>query len=161
MDLIPGKRDSPHLCAAGSAAVSAALGGQDACAPIQMGTVPFFLLAHLARFRLLRGFSTLRESVILGVGGMRIGRLQQRPDGHRDDCVCSEAMFPSLNLDHDLFKSLWPSNHRDWTPEQAVLARGRDSGEPRDGPQHPRLSLAESRRLRPLPTTIRLSIWTS
>jgi hypothetical protein len=33
-----------------------------------------------------------------------------------------EAMLPSLKLNGDLVKSLKPSNSRDWTPEQAVLA---------------------------------------
>jgi len=33
-----------------------------------------------------------------------------------------EAMFPTLKLNEDLFRSLTPSNSRDWTPEQVVLA---------------------------------------
>jgi hypothetical protein len=33
-----------------------------------------------------------------------------------------EVLFPSLKLDPNLLKSLKPSNTRDWTPEQAVLA---------------------------------------
>lgn len=33
-----------------------------------------------------------------------------------------EALFPTLKLNGDLVKSLKPSNDRDWTPEQAVLA---------------------------------------
>ncbi len=33
-----------------------------------------------------------------------------------------EAMLPTLKLNGDLVKSLKPSNSRDWTPEQAVLA---------------------------------------
>lgn len=33
-----------------------------------------------------------------------------------------EAMLPSLKLNDDLVKSIKPSNNRDWTPEQAVLA---------------------------------------
>lgn len=33
-----------------------------------------------------------------------------------------EAMFPTLELNKDLVKSLKPSNDRDWVPEQAVLA---------------------------------------
>ncbi len=33
-----------------------------------------------------------------------------------------DAMFPTLKLNGDLVKSLTPSNNRDWTPEQAVLA---------------------------------------
>ena len=32
-------------------------------------------------------------------------------------------MFPTLKLNDDLFKWLKPSNNRDWTPEQAVLAQ--------------------------------------
>lgn len=32
------------------------------------------------------------------------------------------ALFPSLKLNPDLLKSLKPSNNRNWTPEQAVLA---------------------------------------
>ena len=39
-----------------------------------------------------------------------------------------EAMFPTLKLNDDLFKSLKPSNNRDWTPEQAVLARAEFRG---------------------------------
>jgi hypothetical protein len=33
-----------------------------------------------------------------------------------------EAMFPTLKLNEDLFRSFTPSNHRNWVPEQAVLA---------------------------------------
>ena len=33
-----------------------------------------------------------------------------------------EALFPSPKLNDDLFKTLAPSNHRDWIPEQARLA---------------------------------------
>jgi len=39
-----------------------------------------------------------------------------------------EAMFPSLKLNDDLFKTLKPSNDRDWTPEQAKLAEAAFSG---------------------------------
>lgn len=34
-----------------------------------------------------------------------------------------EVLFPTLKLNEDLVKSFKPSNHRDWLPEQAVLAR--------------------------------------
>ena len=37
-------------------------------------------------------------------------------------------MFPSLKLNEDLFKSLKPSNDRDWAPELAVLARADFAG---------------------------------
>ena len=57
-----------------------------------------------------------------------------------------EAMFPSLKLNDDLLKSFKPSNHRDWTPEQAVLAHAEFMGNRVDGPQHPQLPLAERRR---------------
>ena len=40
-----------------------------------------------------------------------------------------EAMFPSLKLNEDLWKSFQPSNHRDWTPEQALLARADFKGD--------------------------------
>jgi hypothetical protein len=33
-----------------------------------------------------------------------------------------DAMFPTLKLNDDLVKSIKPSNDRDWTPEQAMLA---------------------------------------
>mgnify|MGYP000855542008 FL=1 len=40
-----------------------------------------------------------------------------------------DAMFPSLQLNGDLVKSIKPSNHRDWIPEQAVLARAEIDGD--------------------------------
>ena len=39
-----------------------------------------------------------------------------------------EAMFPTLKLNDDLFKSLKPSNNREWTPEQAMLAKAEFRG---------------------------------
>ena len=39
-----------------------------------------------------------------------------------------EAMLPTLKLNDDLFKSLKPSNNRDWTPEQAMLAQAEFRG---------------------------------
>jgi hypothetical protein len=40
-----------------------------------------------------------------------------------------EAMYPSLQLNEDLWKSFKPSNHRDWTPEQALLAEAEFQGD--------------------------------
>jgi hypothetical protein len=40
-----------------------------------------------------------------------------------------EAMFPTLRLNDDLFKTLKPSNNRDWVPEQARLADAKLSGD--------------------------------
>lgn len=40
-----------------------------------------------------------------------------------------DAMFPSLQPNGDLIKSIKPSNHRDWIPEQAVLARAEIDGD--------------------------------
>ena len=70
-------------------------------------------------------------------------------------------MFPSLKLNDDLLKSFKPSNHRDWTPEQAVLAHAEFQRRPGDGPQHSQLPVAERRRFHAWPTTTRPSIWTS
>ena len=39
-----------------------------------------------------------------------------------------EALFPSPQLNGDLFKMVAPSNQRDWTPEQAVLAHADFNG---------------------------------
>ncbi len=39
-----------------------------------------------------------------------------------------EAMFPTLKLNDDLVKTLKPSNSRDWTPEQAMLASAEIKG---------------------------------
>jgi len=40
-----------------------------------------------------------------------------------------EQWLPSLELNHDLFKALKPSNDRDWSPDQAVLATAEFHGE--------------------------------
>ncbi len=40
-----------------------------------------------------------------------------------------EAMFPSPTLNKDLFKSLKPSNRRDWVPEQALTAYAEFDGD--------------------------------
>ena len=74
------------------------------------------------------------------------GRVQQCADDDASPAPPQEAMFPSLKLNDDLSKSFKPSNDRDWTPEQAVLADAEIKGEPGDGPQHPRLPLAKSHR---------------
>ena len=42
--------------------------------------------------------------------------------------IPKEAMFPSPKLNGDLFKTLKPSNDRDWTPEQAKLAQAEFNG---------------------------------
>jgi hypothetical protein len=39
-----------------------------------------------------------------------------------------EPMFPTLKLNDDLFKTLKPSNNRDWIPEQARLAEAESHG---------------------------------
>lgn len=39
-----------------------------------------------------------------------------------------EAMLPTLKLNDDLFKTLKPSNNRDWTPEQVKLAEAEFKG---------------------------------
>jgi hypothetical protein len=40
-----------------------------------------------------------------------------------------EAMLPTLRLNDDLFKTLKPSNNRDWVPEQVKLAEAKFSGD--------------------------------
>jgi hypothetical protein len=40
-----------------------------------------------------------------------------------------EALFPTLELNRDLGNILAPSNHRDWSPDQAVLAYAEFNGE--------------------------------
>jgi hypothetical protein len=39
-----------------------------------------------------------------------------------------ERMYPTLQLNEDLFKTLKPSNNRDWTPEQAKLGEAEFRG---------------------------------
>ena len=63
---------------------------------------------------------------ILGVGGVLLAGCSSVPVTTAP-APPQEAMFPTLKLNDDLFKSLKPSNNRDWTPEQAVLAQGRVS----------------------------------
>jgi hypothetical protein len=46
----------------------------------------------------------------------------------REAVAQQDAMLPTLKLNDDLLKSLTPSNNRDWTPEQAVLARAEIRG---------------------------------
>jgi hypothetical protein len=42
--------------------------------------------------------------------------------------MTQEAMFPTLKLNDDLLKPLAPSNNRDWTPEQAKVAKAEIDG---------------------------------
>jgi hypothetical protein len=50
---------------------------------------------------------------------------------HSDQVVAAskeEAMYPTLKFNDDLIKGFKPSNDRDWTPEQALLANAKFHG---------------------------------
>jgi hypothetical protein len=48
--------------------------------------------------------------------------------GATNTAESSGPMFPTLKLNPDLYKTLRPSNERDWTPDQAKLAQAEISG---------------------------------
>jgi hypothetical protein len=75
----------------------------------------------------LSGLRNLREFVILGIGGVLLAGCSGVPVAPPTSPT-QEAMFPTLTLNDDLFKSIRPSNNRDWTPEQAALARAEFQG---------------------------------
>ncbi len=77
---------------------------------------------------LLHGLWKLREFMILGLGGVLLAGCSNVPVTTASATTASaephgpsEAMFPTLKLNDDLFKSFKPSNRRDWSPELAVL----------------------------------------
>jgi len=67
-----------------------------------------------------RNWGPLRGSAILGLSVLPLVGCSGVPAGPA--ALPREAMFPSPKLNEDLFKSLKPSNRRDWVPEQAVPA---------------------------------------
>ncbi len=71
--------------------------------------------------RLFRGRRSAGNPLILGAAALLLFGCQSTPTT-TESIRPQEAMFPSLKLNGDLLKSFKPSNQRDWTPEQAVLA---------------------------------------
>lgn len=75
---------------------------------------PFRLLA-VGGLRVLRGAVLVATGISLGIGCHNAPTVVENASPQ-------EAMLPTLELNGDLVKSFKPSNDRDWTPEQAVLA---------------------------------------
>ena len=70
----------------------------------------------------LRGLRVLCGYVAVPVAGTLLVIGCQSTPTATEPVPQQEAMLPTLKLNDDLLKSLKPSNNRDWTPEQAVLA---------------------------------------
>jgi hypothetical protein len=84
-----------------------------------MRTHPNF--RQLRELSFLRGYVVLTAGILAAIGGCN-APATVTPAPPR------EAMLPTLQLNPDLLKSLKPSNRRDWTPEQAVLANAEVKG---------------------------------
>jgi hypothetical protein len=72
------------------------------------------------------GLCSLRESVILGMGIMLLAGCGSVPPAASP--ASQEILLPTLTLNEDLFKSIKPSNKRDWAPELAMLASAEFQG---------------------------------
>lgn len=70
---------------------------------------------QLRRLSALCGYVILMTGTLIAVGCNSVPTTVE-------PASTQEALFPTLKLNGDLLKSLKPSNDRDWTPEQAVLA---------------------------------------
>jgi hypothetical protein len=75
---------------------------------------------------MLRPFSKLFLGLVVLTGCQDMpARPVARPTAAR---VVAEPMYPTLQINKDLFKRFRPSNDRDWAPEQAKLAEAKFHG---------------------------------